>query len=180
MEFEVGETFGIDAGVDEDDVCCESGNVFIEVHDLDATPLGKSCMNDMVAEPPSPDLVDHISLDSLDILHASRSCSPPSHSFEYCDMLLINSHVMLEGTEVDYYESSDTFRGYDPSLDPYSLYLENAPGKIMLSIVFDYSTDFYTTFDKFRRALTIIPRLMFGCSCLHSSGLHAQVFDKLL
>ena len=52
--------------------------------------------------------------------------------------------------------------------------------KIMLSIVFDYSTNFSMAFDKFRRTLIIIPRVMFGCFYLHSSELHAQVFDKLM
>jgi len=50
----------------------------------------------------------------------------------------------------------------------------------MLIIAFDHSTNFSMAFDEFRRALTIIPRCMFGCSYLHSSELHAQVFDKLL
>jgi len=50
----------------------------------------------------------------------------------------------------------------------------------MFTISFDHSTDFSEAFDKFRRALTITPTFMFGCSYLHSSELHAQVFDKLL
>ena len=87
---------------------------------------------------------------------------------------------MLEGNEVDCSKSLGTFRGYDPSLDPYHLYLEDMPRKIMLIIAFDYSTDFSKEFDKFRRALIDIPRFIFGCSYLHSPELHARVFDKLL
>ena len=81
---------------------------------------------------------------------------------------------------VDCSESLGTFRGYDPSLDPYSLYLEDMPGKIIFPIAFNHSTDFSKAFDKFRRALTIISAFLFKCSYLHSSELQAQVFDKLL
>ena len=50
----------------------------------------------------------------------------------------------------------------------------------MLFVAFNYSTDFFKTFDKFRRALTIITRLMFIRRYLHPSELYTQVFDKLL
>ena len=109
------------------------------MHDLDATSLGKSCVDVLVAGSPSLDLVDHVSSDSFDMFHASPSCSPPSHSPECCDMLLIDSHVMLEGIEVDYLESLGTFKGYDPSFYPYNLYLEDMLGKIMLLSTFDFS-----------------------------------------
>ena len=59
-----------------------------------------------------------------------------------CDMLLIDSHVILEGNEVDCYESPGTFKGYDTSFDSYGLCLEDMPRKIMLPIAFNYSTDF--------------------------------------
>jgi len=83
-------------------------------------------------------------------------------SLKYCDMLLIDPYVILEGNEVDWSESPGTFRGYDPSLDPYSLYLEDMPGKIMLIISFDHSTDFSKAFEKLMRTLAVIPRFMFG------------------
>ena len=35
---------------------------------------------------------------------------------------------------IDYLESLGTFRGYDPSLEPYRLYLETMPVKIMLTM----------------------------------------------
>jgi len=77
-------------------------------------------------------------------------------------------------------ESLGTFREYNPSLDPYNLYLGNMPRKIILTIAFDHSKDFSQVFDKFRRALTIISEFMFKCSYSHSSELYTQVFDKLL
>ena len=42
MESKIGKTFGIDAIV-EDNLCCESSDVFIEVHDIDETLVGRSC-----------------------------------------------------------------------------------------------------------------------------------------
>jgi len=87
---------------------------------------------------------------------------------------------MLKWKTVDCIEFLGTFRGYDPFLDPYSLYLGNTPLKIMLTIAFNRSTDFFKAFDKFRRALTLISRFIFTSSYLHSSELHAQVHDKLL
>jgi len=59
----------------------------------------------------SPNLVDNISPGHLDTFHASPSFFPPSPSPECSDMLLINSHVILKGNEVDYSESPGTFRG---------------------------------------------------------------------
>ena len=73
-----------------------------------------------------------------------------------------------------------TFRGYEPSLDPYSLYLGSMPAKITLTTAFDFFTDFSKAFDKFRRTLTIISAFLFKCSYLNPSELHAQMFDKFL
>ena len=73
-------------------------------------------MDVVAAGSTSPDIVDNISPNPLDSFHASPSCSPPSPSSACCDMLLIDSHVMLEGIEVDCLESLGTFRGYDPRL----------------------------------------------------------------
>jgi len=77
-------------------------------------------------------------------------------------------------------DSLGTFRGYDPSFDPYSSYLGSMPVKIMLTTKFNFFTDFSKAFDKFRRALTIISAFLLKYSYLHPSELHAQVFDKLL
>ena len=79
-EFEVVETFSVNANVDEDDICYESDNVFIKVHDSDATPVGISYGDVVVTVLTSPDVVDNISLDPLNTFHASSSCSLPSFS----------------------------------------------------------------------------------------------------
>ena len=52
--------------------------------------------------------------------------------------------------------------------------------KMMLTIASNYSTNYFKAFDKFKRALTVFPQLMFKCSYLHSYELHVQVFDRLL
>ena len=95
-------------------------------------------------------------------------------------MPFVDFYDMLQGDVSDYIESLGTFRGYDPSLDPYSVYLGSMPLKIMLPAAFNFSTDFTKAFDKFRRALVIISAFLFKCSHSHSSEFHALVFDKLL
>jgi len=87
-------------------------------------------------------------------------------------MSLVNHHDMLKENLVDCPESLGTFRGYDPSLDPYRLYLETMPAKIISTTVFNFSTDFSKAIDKFSRALTVIPIFMFKCSHSYSSKLH--------
>ena len=53
-------------------------------------------------------------------------------------------------------------------------------GKIILTSAFDYSSEFSKAFDMFRRTLAIMHLLIFLCSYLYSSELHAQMFDNLL
>ena len=179
-KFEVGETFGINASVDEDDTYCQSDEVFTEVHDLYENPIGNSCVDVMVMGPASPNLVDNIYPNLLYTFYVLSSCSLPSPSPKYRNISLVHYQGMLEGNIIDCVEFQGIFKGYDPSLDPYSLYLGNMLEKIMQTIVFDYSTDFTKALDKFRRALTFTPGFVFKCSYLHSSELHDQVFDKLL
>jgi len=79
-EFKVGETVSVNSSVDEDDICYELENVFIKVHDSDATPVGRSYGNVVVTMLPGPDMVDNISPNPLDTFYASSSCSLPSLS----------------------------------------------------------------------------------------------------
>jgi len=64
-EYEVCETFGVSTSVGEDDTCYESNNAFIEVHDFDATLVGRSYEDIMVTVPASPDTVGNISTNPL-------------------------------------------------------------------------------------------------------------------
>jgi len=72
----------------------------------------------VVAKQASPDLVDDISPDPLDIFHAFSSCLLPSFSLECHNMSLVNYQDMLEKSVVHYVECLGTFRWYDPSFDP--------------------------------------------------------------
>jgi len=179
-EFKVDGTFNVSVSVDEDDICYESDSIFIEEHESDAVLTGRSHMDVVTVEPTSPDIIDDISHDPLDTLHASPVCSLPSPSPECHSMPFADCHDILEGNEIDCLDSLGTLRGYDPSLDPYILYLGSMPAKIMLTTTFNFFADFSKAFDKFKRALTLIPAFLFKCSYLHWSELHAQTFDKLL
>jgi len=95
------------------------------VYDLDETLIGRSSVDVVVAVSPSPDLVYNVSPNPLNIFHACPSCSLPSPSLKCCDLSPIDSHAVLERNEVDCFNSPGTFKGYNPSLDPYSLYLED-------------------------------------------------------
>ena len=92
----MGETFSVNTGADEDDICYELDNVFIEVHDVDATLAVRPYVDVVVTMPASPDLVN-MSSDHLDIFHVFPSCSlpyppPRCHNISYVDF-----HDMLKG-----------------------------------------------------------------------------------
>ena len=108
MKFEVAGPFGIDTSVDEDEIGCQSGDVFIEVHDFDEILIWRSCMDAF-------DLIDHVSLDLLNIFCAFPTRSLPFPSPKCYDVSPIDSLVVLEGNEVDCFKSPSTFRGYNPS-----------------------------------------------------------------
>jgi len=179
-EFEVGETFTVNASIDEDDACYDSDSVPIEVSDYDATLVGRSYIDVVITMPTSSVMTDDVSLDPLDTPYASPLCSLPSPSPECHNMSFADFYDMLQGDVSNCIESLGTFRGYDPSLDLYGLYLESRPLKIIFITAFTSFTDFSKAFDKFKGALTIISAFLFKCSYSHASELHTQMFDKLL
>ena len=89
-EFEVGETFTVNASVEEDDACYDSDSVFIEVRDYDATPTGRCYVDVVISVPTSSVMVDDVSLHPLDASHASPLCSLPllSLSVIICHLLI--------------------------------------------------------------------------------------------
>ena len=99
-------------------------------------------MDVVITMPTSSVMVDDVSPDPLDALHASPSCSLPYLPPKHYNLSLVPCHDMLEGNEIDYMDSLGTFRGCDPSLDPYGLYLGSMPAKIMLTIEFNFFSDF--------------------------------------
>ena len=82
IEFEMGETFSIIASVDEDDTCHESNSALIEVHDFDATLVGRSCVDVVVTMSTILDMVDNLSPDPLDVVHTLLSSGPYFHPSE--------------------------------------------------------------------------------------------------
>jgi len=171
-EFRVSEILGVSASVDEDDTWFELGNIFIEEYGLHETPLGTSCVDLMVAGLANLDFIDNTSPNPLDTFHASPFRSLPSPPPDYRNMLPTNYHDMFEGNMVDCLEPLGNFRECDPSLNPYSLYLDTMPAKVMLTFAFDHSKDFSRAFDKFRRAHTIISRFMCALIPIHLSCMH--------
>jgi len=150
------------------------------VRDFDATLAGRSYVDIAITVPTSSDMVDDISPDPLDTFHVSSLTSVPSPSLECHNLSITDYHDVLKGKVSDCIKSLGTFRRYNPFLDPYSLYLESMPLKIMFITTFTSFIDFSKAFDKFRRALVIISAFLFRCSYSHASELYAQMFDKLL
>ena len=99
-EFEVGETFTVNASVDKDDACCDSDSVSTKVHDSVATLTGMSYVDLVITMPTSYDMVDDISLEPLDIFHVSSLTSLPSSSLE-CHSLSITNYHVLKGKVFD-------------------------------------------------------------------------------
>jgi len=166
--------------VNKDDLCYELNDFSTQVPDCHETSLESSCVDVVVVEPTTPDVIAHVSPDHVDLPHVFPLPSLPSPFLECRSLIAIDFHDALKEKVSDCMDSPGTFRGYDTSLDPYSLYRGSMPAKIMLTIVFRFFTDFSKAFDKFKRALTIISAFLFKCSYLHRSELHAQMFDKLL
>ena len=98
-------------------------NVLIKVYDFDAALVGRSYEDVVITVPASFDMADDISPGPLDTPHASPLCSLPSSPPECHNMPSVDFHDMLQGYVFDCMDSLGTFRGYDPSLDPYNLYL---------------------------------------------------------
>jgi len=80
------------ASVDEDDLCCELGDVFTQVSDCHKTSLGTSCVDVMIVGPTSPDVIAHISPDHVDILHVSPLPSLPSLPSRFLECYSLSAH----------------------------------------------------------------------------------------
>ena len=72
-----------------------SGSVSIEVREYDATPPGRSYVDVVISVPTRFDMVDDVSLDPLNPLHASLLCSLSSPSPECHNMPLAGFYDML-------------------------------------------------------------------------------------
>jgi len=90
-----------------------------------------------------------------------------------------NMFNMLGGN-VDSFLSLGYFCGYDASLDPYCIFLEDLPRKIIWSTFFNPSYDFSKAFDKVKRTLVVFGMILDITSYLLFPKLWSQEFDKLL
>ena len=94
--------------------------------------------------------------------------------------LVDNLFNMLKVNAMHNNWSLGIFGCYNPSLHPFHVYLMDLARIIMWTTVFDYSFDFSKVYDKSMRELTIIDVVLLVFSYLHSSEMHALVYDKLL
>jgi len=112
-----------------------------EVHDLAKTAL-EGC-RDVFVHKDSPNLgCDNVLPSPLDYSHVSIICSPPSSSTEFDFDVLVDNPMFCDsnvdlgyeddminmlGWNVANFISLGYFSGYDASLDPYCIYLEDKP-----------------------------------------------------
>jgi len=69
LPFVAPSSFSVSA--DEDDLCYELGNVSTKVPNFHETPIESSCLDVVVMEPTSPDVIAYVSPDHVDMLPAS-------------------------------------------------------------------------------------------------------------
>ena len=80
------------------------------------------------------------------------------------DLSYENNLFNMLGGNVDNFMSLGYFSGYNPSLDPYFMYLVDAPRKIMWNTSSVFSFDFSMTFCLLKRALTFFIMFIFMLS----------------
>jgi len=191
----VGEPFRGVARFSVVHTCFELEDILDEVHNLDKTPLEGSL--DVFIHEESPSLsFDNIVLPNpLDYSHISPIFLQPSPSPKYNidtsidnpmifyannDLGYENDMFSMLGGNVDSFMSLGYFSGYPTSLDPYYMYLVDAPRKIMWNTFFDLSFDFSIVCGLMRRALTFFNVLILMLSHYHACESYAVMFDKLL
>jgi len=175
----------LDARFDVADACFKSKDISDAVHDLDKTPLEGS-----------PDVFTHedsqspLSFPCFTYFFITLSF-PLSTTlvrllkilcFFYTDNDLGYEDNMFNmlGRNIDNFMSLGYFSGYNASLDPYFMYLVDAPRKIMWNTFFDFSFDFSMAFGLLKIGLTFVAMFFFIFSYSQAYGAHARVFDKLL
>ena len=97
-ECEIGEIFGMTTNVDKDDTCCESSDAFMEMHDLDDTPIGIHVWDLWLQDQLVLILLTIYLLTSLiySILALHVHCPPIPLNIIICHLLIIR--IYLRGT----------------------------------------------------------------------------------
>ena len=141
----------------------------------------------MHEESPSLGFDDHSYVFSMCSLPSSSPeyyLDEPINNFLICDANIDfgyeNNMFSMLGGNVDDYVFLDYFRGYDPSIDPYCVCLEDPPTKIMWTTFFNHFYDFYMAIDKVKRIFIIFGVILVISSYLLFSNLWSPEFDKLL
>ena len=165
---------------EEDDLCCELGNVSTQVPDFHETPLESSCVEVVVVESTTPDFIAHVSLDHIEMLLVFPLASLPSPSLECPNLSVIDYHDVHKGKVSDCIRSLGTFEGYDPPFDPFHNHLVDIPRKIVWATFFDHSFDFSKAYDTIMKALIVIDVSFPVFSYIHHSRMHAEVYHMLL
>jgi len=84
------------------------------------------------------------------------------------------------GRNVDNFLFLGYFYGCDASLDPYCIFLVDAPRKIMWNTFFAFSFDFSMALALLKRAVTSFTVIIFMLSYCHAWKLYTEEFEKLL
>jgi len=137
------------------------------VQNLVSTPLAR-CGYKCVDEESSSLCFSCAFPNPLDHSHVSPTCSLPSPSPEYYMDALIDYPMIFNANndlgyqdnefnmlseDVHDYASLGCFRGYDPSIDPYCICLEDLPKKIMGTTFFNPFYEFSMGLDRVKRIL---------------------------
>ena len=151
------------------------------VHNLVNTPL-EGCRYECVHEESSSLCFNYAVPNSLDHTHVFPTCSQPPISPEYsldapidnpkiCDSIVHLGYkgkmFNMLGENVVNFLSLGYFCAYDASLDPYCIFLVDAPRKVIWNTFFTFSLDFSIGFALLNRALTFFTVIIFLLSYCH-------------
>jgi len=166
---EVGEPFGVIAGLKVIDVCFDSKDTVDEVYDLVKIPLEGFC--DLFMHENFPSLGFNIILPNpLNHSYVFPMCSQSSSSPRYYIYMPIDNPMIFDanvvlgcegnmfdmlGGNVDEYVFLGYLRVYDPSIDPYYVFLGDLPRKVIFTIFFNSFYDFCMGFNEVKRILII-------------------------
>ena len=138
---------------------------------------------------------DSVIPNSLDHSHVSPTCSLPSSSTKYyIDSPIENPMIFDANVDLDYevnmfnilggnansFVSLGCFIGFNASLDPYNMYLEDLPRKITWTTFFNPSYDLCKAIYKVEKILNVLEMILVITSCLSFFELWSQGVDNLL
>ena len=178
----MGEPFRLITKFDVDNSYCASEDTLDVVHNLVNTPL-EGCHYECVHKESASLCFNYAFPNPLDHTHVFPTCSQPPISPKcYIDTPIENPKIFyanvdlgsmdnmfnMLGGNVEIFFSPGYFYGYDASLEPYCIFLVDAPRKIMWNTLFVFSFDFSMAFALLKRALTFFVVIIFMPSYCHA------------